>query len=238
MTLEKKMSKTKKTKFSGSDNESHENSPDDSPDDFDLDVWHTDNHIFFYASIKTKNFKSLRRIVHFLIKRYEKNLITHKLEVLKINNSTCSKEQKRLKILLINLKKKDNRIFIHFNSTGGVVHVGLQMYYFLEEVSRKMEVHTINEAECHSSATLPFLAGKYRTAFPHAVFLIHEVSYIQDGALSRHSLELERALKDSQDMAEIYLKHLNIEDVSELNAFLKLDKHLSIEDATKLGFLT
>jgi len=136
---------------------------------------------------------------------------------------------------LIHRLKKHKKIYLHFHSEGGDVQVGLQMYDYLSQES--ICLHTINEAECSSSATLPFLAGQKRSAFPHASFCIHEIKYESTGKLSKHTKELKHATKQMNDFIEIYLQHLNI-DKKNLLELLQRDEYLNYKEAQKLGFLT
>ncbi len=233
------MPKTKRRDRDDANDSEHNSDSEDSPDDFKLNVWHQQNHVYFYGNVKLKNYKLLVRIIEFLIKKYERHHFSHKLKMLKIEKERhVSKEEKQLKLNLLDLDKRNNDIYIHFNSRGGTANIGLQMYTYLTKVGKKMELHTINEVECFSSATLPFLAGKHRSAYPHADFMIHEISYAHAGPIQNHAAELENTLKTANDFNQIYLKHLNMTSTELSDMLKKPDVNFGVDKAKELGFLT
>lgn len=87
-------------------------------------------------------------------------------------------------------------ISLLISSQGGDIRAG----FFAHDWFRALPcpVHTYAVGECYSSAFDVFLAGEYRFALPHSLFLIHNVGMTVD-QLSSNRMSFEANLQERRD---------------------------------------
>jgi ATP-dependent Clp protease protease subunit len=144
-------------------------------------------------------------------------------------------------VLMSKGNRRDDKIFLYINSPGGDIDAGYAIYELLRLSGKKIITYAINQV--YSCAVLVYLAGDYRFANNHSMFLIHE---------PYHEI--------SDDKLTIKGYKENIEDLNEcVNGFFKIlcerseltmdkikkalqkspegDWFLKIEQAKKLGIV-
>ena len=131
---------------------------------------------------------------------------------------------------------KSTKVFVHVNSDGGDVKVGLSQRDFLNDIPQ--EVHTIGEGMVASIATMPFLAGDTRELKSNCQFLGHLPSL---SSFSGNSDDFERANEYMQDVknriANIYSEYTNA-SVVDMEAYMRKDIPIFAQAAKDMGFAT
>src|ERR1700674_5868490 len=89
----------------------------------------------------------------------------------KLRNVLCGGVNERDK----NGKRKFDKLYLYFNSTGGSLDDGISLFGFIR--SLPLEVTTINTGYVASIGIAPFLAGKARIALPHSIFHFHDYEW-------------------------------------------------------------
>jgi ATP-dependent Clp protease protease subunit len=86
-------------------------------------------------------------------------------------------------------KRKNDKLCLFMNSTGGPLDDGLSLFGFLR--SLPIEVTTVNVGLIASIAIAPFLAGKKRIALPNSRFHFHDFEYNYAAAHNLTRLEYQ-----------------------------------------------
>ena len=88
----------------------------------------------------------------------------------KLRNALCQ---------IVNDQQRFDSLILLMNSTGGPLDDGFSLYGFLK--SLPIKVTTVNTGLIASIANVPFLAGEYRIACPHARFHFHDFDWTYAG---------------------------------------------------------
>lgn len=94
----------------------------------------------------------------------------------------------------------EESIDIIINSFGGSVYDGLGLYDAIKAC--QAPVVTYNQGKVMSMATIIFMAGDERIAYPSSTFMLHAVSSMVDGKL----YEMELDVKETKRLNEILLQ--------------------------------
>jgi len=89
----------------------------------------------------------------------------------KLRNAFCGAANERLQ----DGKRRNQKVFLFLNSTGGSLDDGIALYGFLR--SLPFELTTINVGIVASIAIAPYMAGKHRIALPHSIFHFHDYEW-------------------------------------------------------------
>lgn len=137
-------------------------------------------------------------------------------------------------------KEDDKEIVLKIHCNGGDVIEGYAMYDKL----RSMEGCTIKaevEGECSSMATVILLAASERKAYRDARICIHKPRiqrYFNDCMTEEEALKLFTDLhSETERMLAIYTERTG-QKSDVLEALMKEDKYISVEEAKNLGFIT
>lgn len=147
----------------------------------------------------------------------------------------------------------DESIILHIDSPGGYLQSGMYLYDFLK--TSKVDITCIVEGICASAATLVFLGGKNKCLSPNSVFLMHELSYGDDGKNSYMQDLAVNAEKAMKRLVQIYetetklyiskqdpktgkeIPTLPAEREEMIRGFLSHDFELSAAECEKLGIV-
>lgn len=137
-------------------------------------------------------------------------------------------------------KEDDKEIVLKIHCNGGDVIEGYAMYDKL----RSMEGCTIKaevEGECSSMATVILLAASERKAYRDARICIHKPRiqcYFNDCMTEDEAKKLFTDLhSETERMLAIYTERTG-QKADVLEALMKEDKYISVEEAKNLGFIT
>lgn len=176
--------------------------------------------------------------------------------IIKLEGSIKSEEEKQIDLLWYGIdsgmsfkslddalaakKDDDKEILLKIHCNGGDVIEGYAMYDKL----RSMEGCTIKaevEGECSSMATVVLLAASERKAYRDARICIHKPriqAYFNDCVTEDEARKLYDDLHAETDrMLTIYVDRTG-QSAETLEALMKEDKYITVEEAKDLGFIT
>lgn len=166
------------------------------------------NRIYFYSDIERENALILNRTLR---------EIGNELTVRQINEET-----------------NDQKIFLHINSNGGSVFMGLSC---MDEIlNSKIPVHTIIDGCCASAATFLSIVGAKRYIHKHAFILIHQISSDFYGKYDDFLDHKENLDKFMHIVKNIYLKHTKMTEL-DIEKLIKHDLWLDAKTALDYGFV-
>ena len=133
----------------------------------------------------------------------------------------------------------DGTIDMRINSPGGVVPEGWAIIDKLRATGKKI-IATI-EGDAASMAAIVLLAASERKAYKHARLLIHDAyfpEYTLAGAYRKEDLEkLAASLDEDNKRALDFMVERTGADRDTLEALMKEDKFIDMEQAKELGFI-
>ena len=133
----------------------------------------------------------------------------------------------------------DDTIDMRINSPGGVVPEGWAIIDKLRATGKKI-IATI-EGDAASMAAIVLLAASERKAYKHARLLIHDAyfpEYTLAGAYRKEDLEkLAASLDEDNKRALDFMVERTGADRDALEALMKEDKFIDMEQAKELGFI-
>ncbi len=133
----------------------------------------------------------------------------------------------------------DDTIDMRINSPGGVVPEGWAIIDKLRATGKKI-IATI-EGDAASMAAIVLLAASERKAYKHARLLIHDAyfpEYTLAGAYRKEDLEkLAASLDEDNKRALDFMVERTGADRGTLEALMKEDKFIDMEQAKELGFI-
>jgi ATP-dependent Clp protease protease subunit len=133
----------------------------------------------------------------------------------------------------------DDTIDMRINSPGGVVPEGWAIIDKLRATGKKITA-TI-EGDAASMAAIVLLAASERRAYKHARLLIHDAyfpEYTLAGAYRAEDLEkLAASLEEDNQRALDFMVERTGADRATLEALMKEDKFIDMEQAKELGFI-
>lgn len=133
----------------------------------------------------------------------------------------------------------DDTIDMRINSPGGVVPEGWAIIDKLRATGKKI-IATI-EGDAASMAAIVLLAASERKAYKHARLLIHDAyfpEYTLAGAYRKEDLEkLAASLDEDNQRALDFMVERTGADRETLEALMKEDKFIDMEQAKELGFI-
>lgn len=133
----------------------------------------------------------------------------------------------------------DDTIDMRINSPGGVVPEGWAIIDKLRATGKKITA-TI-EGDAASMAAIVLLAASERKAYKHARLLIHDAyfpEYTLAGAYRKEDLEkLAASLDEDNKRALDFMVERTGADRETLEALMKEDKFIDMEQAKELGFI-
>lgn len=133
----------------------------------------------------------------------------------------------------------DDTIDMRINSPGGVVPEGWAIIDKLRATGKKITA-TI-EGDAASMAAIVLLAASERKAYKHARLLIHDAyfpEYTLAGAYRKEDLEkLAASLDEDNQRALDFMVERTGADRETLEALMKEDKFIDMEQAKELGFI-
>lgn len=140
---------------------------------------------------------------------------------------------------ITSIPEDDDVIDMRINSPGGVVPQGWAIIDKLRSTGKKI-VATI-EGDAASMAAIVLLAASERKAYKHARLLIHDAyfpEYTLAGAYRKEDLEkLAASLEEDNKRALDFMVERTGADRETLEALMKEDKYIDMEQAKELGFI-
>ena len=140
---------------------------------------------------------------------------------------------------IASIPENDDTIDMRINSPGGVVPEGWAIIDKLRATGKKITA-TI-EGDAASMAAIVLLAASERKAYKHARLLIHDAyfpEYTLAGAYRKEDLEkLASQLEDDNQRALDFMVERTGADRATLEALMKEDKFIDMEQAKELGFI-
>ena len=140
---------------------------------------------------------------------------------------------------ITSIPEDDDVIDMRINSPGGVVPEGWAIIDKLRATGKKI-VATI-EGDAASMAAIVLLAASERKAYKHARLLIHDAyfpEYTLAGAYRKEDLEkLAASLEEDNKRALDFMVERTGADRETLEALMKEDKFIDMEQAKELGFI-
>ena len=137
------------------------------------------------------------------------------------------------------IPENDDTIDMRINSPGGVVPEGWAIIDKLRATGKKITA-TI-EGDAASMAAIVLLAASERKAYKHARLLIHDAyfpEYTLAGAYRKEDLEkLATQLDEDNQRALDFMVERTGADRATLEALMKEDKFIDMEQAKELGFI-
>ena len=193
----------------GEEVEEEEESEDD-----DVDIYKRHNHIYYKSQVNGESVSRLRQ----LMERYRE-------EVRKIGRNEIVEEV------------KTKPLYIHISSSGGCLISGLNMYDYIKDYRRDIEVICIVDGNAYSSASLMTMAGSKRYITPNSFILIHQLS-TYNGWMKYEELLDDKKNCDElmKKTKEIYMERCKFTK-RELDSILKRDLYLSAEECLKKGLV-
>lgn len=140
---------------------------------------------------------------------------------------------------IASIPEDDDTIDMRINSPGGVVPEGWAIIDKLRATGKKI-IATI-EGDAASMAAIVLLAASERKAYKHARLLIHDAyfpEYTLAGAYHKEDLEkLAASLDEDNQRALDFMVERTGADRETLEALMKEDKFIDMEQAKELGFI-
>ena len=140
---------------------------------------------------------------------------------------------------IASIPEDDEVIDMRINSPGGVVPEGWAIIDKLRATGKKITA-TI-EGDAASMAAIVLLAASERKAYKHARLLIHDAyfpEYTLAGAYRKEDLEkLAASLDEDNQRALDFMVERTGADREKLEALMKEDKFIGMEEAKELGFI-
>ncbi len=140
---------------------------------------------------------------------------------------------------IASIPEDDGVIDMRINSPGGVVPEGWAIIDKLRATGKKI-IATI-EGDAASMAAIVLLAASERKAYKHARLLIHDAyfpEYTLAGAYRKEDLEkLAASLDEDNQRALDFMVERTGADRDTLEALMKEDKFIDMEQAKELGFI-
>ena len=140
---------------------------------------------------------------------------------------------------ITSIPEDDDVIDMRINSPGGVVPQGWAIIDKLRSTGKKI-VATI-EGDAASMAAIVLLAASERKAYKHARLLIHDAyfpEYTLAGAYRKEDLEkLAASLEEDNKRALDFMVERTGADRETLEALMKEDRYIDMEQAKELGFI-
>ena len=140
---------------------------------------------------------------------------------------------------IASIPEDDDTIDMRINSPGGVVPEGWAIIDKLRATGKKITA-TI-EGDAASMAAIVLLAASERKAYKHARLLIHDAyfpEYTLAGAYRKEDLEkLAASLEEDNQRALDFMVERTGADREKLEALMKEDKFIGMEEAKELGFI-
>ena len=140
---------------------------------------------------------------------------------------------------IASIPEDDDTIDMRINSPGGVVPEGWAIIDKLRATGKKI-IATI-EGDAASMAAIVLLAASERKAYKHARLLIHDAyfpEYTLAGAYRKEDLEkLAASLEEDNQRALDFMVERTGADRDTLEALMKEDKFIDMEQAKELGFI-
>ena len=140
---------------------------------------------------------------------------------------------------IASVPEDDDTIDMRINSPGGVVPEGWAIIDKLRATGKKITA-TI-EGDAASMAAIVLLAASERKAYKHARLLIHDAyfpEYTLAGAYRKEDLEkLAASLEEDNQRALDFMVERTGTDRETLEALMKEDKFIDMEQAKELGFI-
>ena len=140
---------------------------------------------------------------------------------------------------IASIPEDDGVIDMRINSPGGVVPDGWAIIDKLRATGKKITA-TI-EGDAASMAAIVLLAASERKAYKHARLLIHDAyfpEYTLAGAYRKEDLEkLAASLEEDNQRALDFMVERTGADREKLEALMKEDKFIGMEEAKELGFI-
>ena len=140
---------------------------------------------------------------------------------------------------IASVPEDDDTIDMRINSPGGVVPEGWAIIDKLRATGKKITA-TI-EGDAASMAAIVLLAASERKAYKHARLLIHDAyfpEYTLAGAYRKEDLEkLAASLEEDNKRALDFMVERTGADRETLEALMKEDKFIDMEQAKELGFI-
>ena len=140
---------------------------------------------------------------------------------------------------ITSIPEDDDVIDMRINSPGGVVPEGWAIIDKLRATGKKI-IATI-EGDAASMAAIVLLAASERKAYKHARLLIHDAyfpEYTLAGAYRKEDLEkLAASLDEDNQRALDFMVERTGADRDTLEALMKEDKFIDMEQAKELGFI-
>ena len=140
---------------------------------------------------------------------------------------------------IASIPEDDDTIDMRINSPGGVVPEGWAIIDKLRATGKKI-IATI-EGDAASMAAIVLLAASERKAYKHARLLIHDAyfpEYTLAGAYHKEDLEkLAAELEEDNQRALDFMVERTGADRETLEALMKEDKFIDMEQAKELGFI-
>ena len=140
---------------------------------------------------------------------------------------------------IASIPEDDDTIDMRINSPGGVVPEGWAIIDKLRSTGKKI-IATI-EGDAASMAAIVLLAASERKAYKHARLLIHDAyfpKYTLAGAYRKEDLEkLAAELEGDNQRALDFMVERTGADRETLEALMKEDKFIDMEQAKELGFI-
>ena len=168
----------------------------------------TNNRIYFYSGVETKNVLGLNKTLRELGAE-----IQHSSAILE-----CAPAG----------------IFIHINSHGGDLFAGLAA---MDEIRKsKVEITSIIDGCAASAATLMSIAADKRLMNKHAYMLIHQLSSGMWGKYREMKDEIENVDNMMKTIRGVYLEYTKIPK-KKLNEILDHDLWLDAETCLKYGLI-
>jgi ATP-dependent Clp endopeptidase proteolytic subunit ClpP len=168
----------------------------------------TNNRIYFYSDVATKNVLGLNKALRELGAE-----IQHSSAILE-----CASAD----------------IFLHINSHGGDLFAGLAA---MDEIRKsKVPVISIIDGCAASAATLMSIAANKRLINKHAYMLIHQLSSGMWGKYKEMKDEMENVDNMMKTIRDVYLEYTKIPK-KKLNEILDHDLWLDAETCLKYGLV-
>ena len=140
---------------------------------------------------------------------------------------------------ITSIPEDDDVIDMRINSPGGVVPEGWAIIDKLRATGKKITA-TI-EGDAASMAAIVLLAASERKAYKHARLLIHDAyfpEYTLAGAYRKEDLEkLAASLEEDNKRALDFMVERTGADRETLEALMKEDRYIDMEQAKELGFI-
>ena len=168
----------------------------------------TNNRIYFYSGVETKNVLGLNKALRELGAE-----IQHSSAILECEPAG---------------------IFLHINSHGGDLFAGLAA---MDEIRKsKVEITSIIDGCAASAATLMSIAADKRLMNKHAYMLIHQLSSGMWGKYREMKDEIENVDNMMKTIRDVYLEYTKIPK-KKLNEILDHDLWLDAETCLKYGLV-